>query len=383
MDGCPTVGYHGRTACRSGFDGSTVANNSLTKVEPVSHYARLFGFTVAILATIIVGPARAVTIATVPVGYAGNSPDPATGSLYGAVPYNYRIGIYDVTNAQYAEFLNAKAAPSDPYGLWNFSMDPSYPSTSPGAISRSGSVPYSYSVKPGYANKPVIYVSWYDAVRFVNWLQNGHGNGDTETGTYLITNGGPNSGTVLVPDATTRMAWASTNSFHWLLPSENEWYKAAYYNAVAASYFQYPFQSNAQPAGLAPPGNSNSGDFFNNGFPAYNYDGNGSYLTDAGAYPNSVSPFGSFDMGGDVFQWNEATFDMGRGYRGGWWGDDPSQSAASGSGYARPAYESEVVGFRVASVGTVPEPSTGVLAVLACGIVWIARRSVLRNDAAS
>jgi formylglycine-generating enzyme len=341
--------------------------------------------TLAILAASFVGSAQAVTISTVPVGYAANAPDPATGSLYGTVPYSYRIGTNDVTIAQYVAFLNAKASAADPYGLWNPSMDPSIPSDQSGAIYRSGSGPYSYSVKPGYANKPVFFVSWYDAVRFVNWLQNGQGNGGTETGTYLITNGGLNSGTVLVPDATTRMAWASTNSFHWLLPSENEWYKAAYYNAVAASYFQYPFQSNAQPAGLAPPGNSNSGDFFNNGYPVYNYDGNGSYLTDVGAYPNSVSPFGSFDMGGDVFQWNEATFDLGRGYRGGWWGDDGSQSAASLSGFARPTYYSEVVGFRVASVGSVPEPST--MALLACGMLWcckwIGRRGVLRSDTAS
>jgi sulfatase modifying factor 1 len=361
-----------------GLDGSAVANSLLTKVEPVS-YSRLFGFSIAaILSAIIVGSAQAATISTVPVGYAGNAPDTQVMSDgttgYGAVPYNYRIGKYDVTNAQYAEFLNAKAASSDPYGLWNFSMDPSYPQDSPGALSRSGSGPYSYSVKPGNANKPVYYVSWYDAVRFVNWLQNGQGNGDTETGTYLITNGGPNSGTVLVPDATTRMAWASTNSFHWLLPSENEWYKAAYYNAVAASYFQYPFQSNAQPAGLAPPGNSNSGDFFNNGFPAYNYDGNGSYLTDVGAYPNSISPFGSFDMGGDVFQWNDTAIGSQYGYRGGWWGDDPSSSAASGRGYRRPISESDVVGIRVASVGSVPEPSTGLLAAMACGMIWYSKR---------
>ena len=64
------------------------------------------------------------------------------------------------------------------------------PSNSEGAISRSGSGPYSYSVRPGYANKPVVNVSWYDAVRFVNWLQSGEGNGDTESGTYTIANGG-------------------------------------------------------------------------------------------------------------------------------------------------------------------------------------------------
>jgi sulfatase modifying factor 1 len=148
------------------------------------------------------------------------------------------------------------------------------------------------SVRPGYANKPVIYVSRYDAMRFVNWLTNGQGNGDTENGTYLITGGGSDSGTVSVPSAAQRTSWAATNSLHWLLPSENEWYKAAYYNPVAGTYYAYPFQSNSVPAALAPPGNSDSGDFSANlsgNNPAYNYDGNGSYVTDVGAYAHSAN----------------------------------------------------------------------------------------------
>jgi hypothetical protein len=336
--------------------------------------ARLFGFaTVSILAAIIVGSAHAVTIATVPVGYAGNAPDPATG--FGAVPYNYGIGTYDITNAQYAEFLNAKASVADPYGLWNSLMDPSQ---FEGAISRWGPGPYHYSVKPGYANKPVGDVSWFDAVRFVNWLTNGQAGGDTESGTYLIANGGNNSGTVVVPDATQRLAWATTNSFHWLLPSESEWYKAAYYNAAGSSYYAYPFQSNSQPTALAPPGSSNSGNFYGDGYPnpAYNYDGNGSRLTDVGAYPISLSPFGSFDMGGDVFQWNDSAM----GGRGGYWGSFPNISAASFNNYFPfPTYEDPSMGFRVASVGGVPEPSTGLLAALAFGVFWLGRKRFTRR----
>jgi hypothetical protein len=39
--------------------------------------------------------AQAVNIVTVPVGNAGNAADPATGSVYGSVGYNYNIGKYD------------------------------------------------------------------------------------------------------------------------------------------------------------------------------------------------------------------------------------------------------------------------------------------------
>ena len=41
---------------------------------------------------------------------AGNAADPATGSLYGSVPYVYQMGKYDVTVGQYCQFLNAVAA---------------------------------------------------------------------------------------------------------------------------------------------------------------------------------------------------------------------------------------------------------------------------------
>ena len=56
--------------------------------------------------------ASAITIPTVLVGNPGNGNDPLTGSLYGGVADAYRIGTTEVTNAQYVEFLNAKAATS-------------------------------------------------------------------------------------------------------------------------------------------------------------------------------------------------------------------------------------------------------------------------------
>jgi formylglycine-generating enzyme required for sulfatase activity len=165
---------------------------------------------------------RAVVISTVPVGYPGNAAE-QPGDVRGSVGYNYRIGTYDVTNAQYVEFLNAKASVADPYGLWNSSMDPSKPE---GAVSRTSSAPYSYSVRPGYANRPVVNVSWYDGVRFVNWLTNGQGSGNKETGSYTIASGGNDSGLVTVPDATQRAAWAAIPALHWLMPTQDEWYKA-------------------------------------------------------------------------------------------------------------------------------------------------------------
>jgi formylglycine-generating enzyme len=105
-----------------------------------------------------------------------------------------------------------------------------------------------------------------------------------------------------------------------------------------------------------------------------------------GAYPNSLSPFGTFDMGGDVSQWNEADI-LGNGFsahgmRGGSYATGTKASAASFRDIFPTGTEVySVTGFRVASVGGVPEPSTGLLAALACGVFWFARRRVQSNDA--
>ena len=59
-------------------------------------------------------PTGQTSLNFVTVGNAGNAADPSPG--YGAVPYTYQIGEYDVTTAQYCQFLNAVATTSDPYG---------------------------------------------------------------------------------------------------------------------------------------------------------------------------------------------------------------------------------------------------------------------------
>jgi hypothetical protein len=125
------------------------------------------------------------------LGDPGNACDTQTQGCFGAVFYTYRIAKQEVTNAQYAEFLNAKAA-SDPLGLYNTEMG----STGFGGISRNGgSGSYTYSVIAGREDKPVNYVSYFDALRFANWLNNGQGGGDTETGAYTLLGGLPRRAT--------------------------------------------------------------------------------------------------------------------------------------------------------------------------------------------
>ena len=295
-----------------------------------------------VLLLLFAADALAVTIPTVPVGNAGNAADTevmldgTTG--YGSVAYDYRVGRYEVTNAQYAEFLNAKAA-SDPLSLYSGFMG------SLGGITRSGiSGSYTYATITGWGDKPVNFVNWYDSIRFANWLNNGQGTGDTETGAYTLLGGTPFPSNGL---SITRNAAAT-----WFLPSENEWYKAAYYDPTSSSYFDFPTASNAVPIAEPPPGGGNSA----------NYDVNGAFLTDVGAYSGSESPYGTSDQGGNVSEWNDALIrGSSRGWRGGYYSNNSFLLRSKARIDADPTDEYFYNGFRVA---TIPEPSTFALAAL-------------------
>ncbi len=118
-----------------------------------SRFSRALLFTGLILFSF--ASARAVVIPTVPVGDAGNANDPSTGNLYGGVSYDYRIGTTEVTNAQYAAFLNAKAA-TGPLALYNTNMG----INARGGITQSGVSPnFSYAPRTDMGNKPVNFVS--------------------------------------------------------------------------------------------------------------------------------------------------------------------------------------------------------------------------------
>src|SRR5262245_4731571 len=152
----------------------------------------ILGLSSLFVATRVV-PSLAVTIATVPIGNAGNAGDVQPQGTFGAVGYDYRIGTTEVTVGQYTEFLNA-VADTDTYGLYKSEM------ASNGhvaGIARNGAPGgYTYSVI-GSPNKPVTYVPWGHAARFANWLHNGQPTGlqdaTTEDGAYTLSGGTTNA----------------------------------------------------------------------------------------------------------------------------------------------------------------------------------------------
>ncbi|NDC95783.1 hypothetical protein EB077_10805, partial [bacterium] len=111
----------------------------------------------------------------------------------GKVNYNYKISRYPVTNAEYAEFLNAVAKSDPPQLFWarNYNLwEPGMGSSVRGGISRSGtSGSYAYKVKNNMGNKPVNFISIFSALRYINWLHNNKPSGPqnsntTEDGAY-------------------------------------------------------------------------------------------------------------------------------------------------------------------------------------------------------
>jgi len=306
--------------------------------------------------------AALLTIDTVTVGDAGNAAD-STG--YGAVADVFAIGKYEVTISQYTTFLNSVASvTSDSYivNLWNVNMEFNL---NIAGISRRGdgslASPYSYSVI-GSGNRPIAYVSWFDAARFANWVNNGAINGaSTETGAYTLLNGA-SSGVGI-----TKNAGAT-----WWIPSEDQWYKAAYYKGggTNAGYWLYPTESNTAPGNTI--GGATNQANYRNGL-VYSvtqtniYSESQNYLTDAGAFSNSASAYGTHDQAGNLFEWNDAVIgDSSRGIRGGSWPNyEPwGQLVFDRSDYD-PAVEGYDVGFRVASVDATPIPEPGTWAAMA------------------
>jgi len=265
---------------------------------------------------------RGINIDFVNIGNAGNAGDTRTGldedrlplaNPYGcgAVSSNYRIGKYEVTAAQW-QTINTAAGIGDS-GTWS-------------------------------GNQPVADISWYEAAQFCNYLTSGN----KYSGAYKF----DLSGNFQVID---RASSISTYGTTYVIPTEDEWYKAAYFKPNASGYSLYANGTNTAP-GAASQSNYNyvigaPWDIITNGTQEQN---------------------GTFDMMGNVFEWNETLlFGVFRGWRGGsYYSTDAGLALRSSNRNGDyPRWEHFTVGFRVASV---PEPAT--LFLLGLGAVMLRRK---------
>ena len=334
------------------------------------------------LACLLAAPAFAdpITYEMVTVGNPGNANDTG-GSGIGSVGYPYQIGTYDVTIGQYTAFLNAVAA-TDTYSLYNTSMATDLNMAGISRTGSSGSYTYSVINNGGdSSNRPITYVSWWDSARFSNWMANGQPTGaqsstTTENGAYNVN--GVTSGSAPGRNTVNPNTSAAPTFY---IPTENEWYKAAYYSPVkggvgSPGYYAYATQSDTAPGNTIGSG-ANQANYYAGDFAvtqSSSYSASQNYLTDVGAFTNSESFYGTFDQSGNVYQWNDldglAASGSSRGLRGGDWGTSSRSTLSSSIRLTNaPSFENGNFGFRLASPVAVPEPSTWAmgLAGLACG----------------
>jgi formylglycine-generating enzyme required for sulfatase activity len=340
--------------CAKSSASLNITSTFMKKTSILTNSLISFGFAASVSAS---------TITWVPVGDPGNAAD-TTGR--GAVGYNYSITKFEFTNAQYANFLNSvDLTGANPYNLYNASMANVYGGIRFISSNSSGS---KYVVKPNFGDKPVNYVSWFDAARVANWVNNGATVGaDTETGAYTL-NGATSGSTVA------RNAGAAV-----FLPSQDEWYKAAFYKSggTSAGYWEYATQSETAPGtvtadafGVGSAGSS--GNFANYLSGAVWNSANGN-VTSVGTN-GGRSAYGTFDMIGNVREVVETTPGTNAVWRGGSFvGSLAQNSATSGFQSVVATNENHISGFRLASV---PEPGSTIplLTLFALGMAKSRRR---------
>jgi len=341
---------------------------------------RMKSLMLSLVVTLVALPASAITVSWVTVGDAGNAAD--TTTTYGAVGYEFQIMRYEWTNSQYVDFLNAvDPEGTNPNSIFNAAMD----SDVRGGITNTGSTNGSrYAAKANMGDKPVNYVSWWDAARVANWLQAG-------SLTYSTTVSGSaaiNIGAYTLSGSTSGTAPAKNAGAQYWIPLQNEWYKAAYYkgSGTSAGYWTYATQSNSDPiaVGATVVGTGTSGGVspvitgnvanYNVAADWNSQDGN---VTTVGTN-GSPSAYGAFDMSGNVSEWNDAagTANVSRGRMGGDWQDTESELASSHDTGINTATEYDGHGFRLA-FSPVPEidpAGTGSVLTLVGGALGVLER---------
>lgn len=213
------------------------------------------------------------------IGHPNNPPDFRRG-FRGCVPYVYEMARHALANAEWCAFLNAVGESTVwMHGLWHKDM----------ASGILGGIDYlegRYVPKSGWERKPVVYVSYTSLLRYCNWLQSG----ETERGAYDLSAQPPQR----LPGA------------RFFLPTDDEWYKAAYYDPQESRYWLYPTRSDEIPS--QDQANFERGDAF---APLALAETPPTYLVDVESFAESPSPWGVVQMGGNCWEYLEDTWCLG------------------------------------------------------------------------
>jgi formylglycine-generating enzyme required for sulfatase activity len=334
------------------------------------------------------GTAHAVTIDWVTVGDPGNAGQTlsysGTSMTFGAVADPFRIMKYEWTNSLYVDYLNAvDPQGTNPNSIYNASMasDPR------GGITNTGSTDGSrYAVRTDMGAKPVNFVTWWDAARVANWLHNG---GQTYGTSDSSASAPQNTGAYAVGTGTSGSVPAVTAGALFFIPTEDQWYKAAYYRGggTSAGYWAYATQSDTAPTAVTADstgvGSAGGTGNFANYTSAADWNGQDGNVTTVGTN-GGASAYGTFDMSGNIYEWNDLTGAAGssRGLRGGNWFFDATYLSSSTRNSGATTGQNIYVGFRLAASPSSPsgipeiDPSGWplVMALVVGGLALLERR---------
>ena len=263
----------------------------------------------------------------VEIGNPGNVAGLEGGLVVGSVAYDYRIGKHEIS----VDMIE-KANSLDSLGITKDNRS---------------------------VNKPATSISWFEAAKFVNWLNRNTGNSPAyrfdDNGVFRLwepIDAGYD------PENLYRNSLAK-----YFLPSADEWHKAAYYDPDEGRYYVYPTGSDTPPTPVA------SGTLPDTAVHSQAFTAGPADIMQAGG----LSPYGTMAQGSNVSEWEETEFDLvnsspyirvatRRGIRGGSWSASPAILSVRGKSF--PDIEHFGIGFRVASIA-IPEPTTLSLALAA------------------
>lgn len=227
--------------------------------------------------------------------YDGPAPFGVVGGR-GRVDYQYRMGKYEITTAQWMEYVNTFSTQSNDLQFfatpvfWGAETDTTY--SGPGRRYRLRS-----DAKADM--RPVVGISWRDAARFCNWMHNGKSSSlsSLQSGAYYT------STFVTHADASwDDQATRSPGAKYWI-PSLDEWIKAAHFdpnkNGGAGGWWQFSNGSDVAPVG-GPPGVGTANTGFN--LPSF-----GEFEIPLGSY-STTNAWGLFDMAGSGSEFTEEIF---------------------------------------------------------------------------
>ena len=252
--------------------------------------------------------------AFVTIGNAGNAADTANGGVYGDVAYTYKISDKEVTIAEMAAAIGAGDGDEN---YWND------------------------GTRTVGTAAPAVRVSLYEAMKYCNYITSG----DVNNGAYVFSGG--------VYQSTDRASAITTYGTVCALPTEDEWYKAAYFKSDASGYSLY-----ANGTDTAPVAGTDS-----------SYNGTTPWVVGTGTMEQN----GTYDMMGNVFEWMEDSAGV---IRGGGYFNAETYLRSSDRVVLNPSSVYNVVGFRPVEV--VPEPATALSLVLG-GLVVAGYRRIRKN----